>query len=122
MAVKPLVLQIAITSGSLGLILAALLLLGGHTRSAAGLLFGAMIGVINQAMIAFRVSHIGELGGTRRTVRYIQAGTGLRFVLIGAAASLALLRPGLLDFTGFVAGLLLTMVVGAVIGVRAVLR
>lgn len=122
MDLRTLVTQITVFAGSLGLILAGLLLLGGHSRAAVGLSFGVLVGIANQIMIALRVARIGQLGSRKRTIAFIQAGTGMRFLMIGLAACIALKLPGVMDFFGLVAGLLLTMVVGTVVGARLVLR
>ncbi len=122
MPVKPLLLQIALLAGAIGLPTAAILLLLGHSSGAAGLLFGTVVGVANQAMIAFRVARIGQIGSRRRTILFIQTGTALRYIMIGAAAIITFRKPETYDFFGLVAGLVLTMVVGAIVGVRMVLR
>jgi len=122
MDLRPLLSQIALLAGSAGLLLAGLLLVLGHTRDAYGLIFGVTIGVANQGMIALRVSRIGMLGGRRRTIWFIQTGTAMRFLMIAMAVIIVLREPQALGFLGLVAGLLLTMVVGAVVGIRMVLR
>ncbi|MGH2344415.1 MAG: ATP synthase subunit I [Chloroflexota bacterium] len=122
MAVKPLLIQISLLAGMITLPAAGFLVLLGHSPAAAGLLLGVVVGVVNQAMIAFRVARIGQIGGRRKTILFIQTGTALRYIMIGAAAIIALRQPGIYDFFGLVAGLVLTMVVGAIVGVRQVLR
>ncbi len=122
MELKPLVLQIAIFAGIAGIPLTGILLVSGHSREALGLLFGLAVGTVNQMMIAFRVARIGQVGGRRQTILFIQTGTALRYVMIGAAAAIALREPATLSFGGLVGGLVLTMIVGAVVGARMVLR
>jgi hypothetical protein len=122
MPVKPLIVQISLLAGVLALPAAGFLVLIGHSTAAAGLLLGVIVGVVNQAMIAFRVARIGQIGGRRKTILFIQTGTALRYIMIGAAAIIALRQPDTYDFFGLMAGLVLTMVVGAVVGVRQVLR
>ena len=122
MPIKPLVRQIALLAAAIALPAAGVLLLFGHSREAAGLFLGAVVGTLNQAMIAFRVARIGQLGGRRRTILFIQTGTALRFLMIGAAAAIVLRQPGNFDFLSLVIGIVLTMAVGAVVGIRMVLR
>jgi ATP synthase I subunit len=122
MPVKPLLLYIALFAGAIALPMAGVLLLTGHSSAAAGFLLGTAVGVVNQAMIAFRVARIGQIGGRRKTILFIQTGTALRYIMIGAAAIITLREPGIYDFFGLVGGLILTMVVGAIVGVRMVLR
>ncbi|HEY8286877.1 MAG TPA: ATP synthase subunit I [Chloroflexota bacterium] len=122
MPIKPLVRQIALFAAAIGLPVAGLLLLFGYQQAAMGLLLGIIVGTVNQAMIAFRVARIGQLGGRRRTILFIQTGTALRYVMIGAAAAIVLRQPANFDFLSLVLGIVLTMVVGAVAGIRMVLR
>jgi len=122
MPVKSLVRQIALIAAALGLSAAGLLLVMGRPREAAGILLGVVVGTANQAMIAFRVAKIGEIGGRRRTILFIQTGTALRYVMIGASAAIVLRKPGTFDFLSLVIGIVVTMMVGAVVGVRMVLR
>jgi hypothetical protein len=122
MPVKPLIISIALLAGVIALPTAGVLVLLGHTSAAAGFLLGAAVGVVNQAMIAFRVARIGQIGGRRKTILFIQTGTALRYIMIGAAAVITLRKPETYDFFGLVAGIILTMVVGAIVGVRMVLR
>jgi hypothetical protein len=122
MPVKPLLLYIALLAGAIALPTAGILVLLGHTSAAAGFLLGTAVGVVNQAMIAFRVARIGQIGGRRKTILFIQTGTALRYIMIGAAAIIAIREPRTYDFLGLVAGIILTMVVGAIVGVHMVLR
>jgi hypothetical protein len=122
MPVKPLLFYIALLAGAIALPTAGILVLLGHTSAAAGFLLGTAVGVVNQAMIAFRVARIGQIGGRRKTILFIQTGTALRYIMIGAAAIIAIREPGTYDFFGLVAGIILTMVVGAIVGVHIVLR
>lgn len=122
MPIKPLLFQITLLAGAISLPAAGILVLFGHSAAAAGLVLGAAVGVVNQAMIAFRVARIGQVGGRRQTILFIQTGTALRYIMIGAAVAIVLRLPGHFDFLGLVAGLVLTMIVGAVAGIRLVLR
>ena len=122
MPIKPLVRQITLLAGAIGATAAGLLVLSGHWRAGAGLLLGVLVGIVNQAMIAYRVARIGQVGGRRQTIIFIQTGTALRYIMIGAAVAIVLRRPDQFDFLGLVVGIILTMVVGAIVGVRMVLR
>ena len=122
MPLRSLVARCATLGLAAGLILGGLLLAVGHQRDALGLLFGTAVGVANQVMLAVRVAGIGTYGSTRQTQRVMVAGTGMRFAMIGLAAVIVLRLPGAFTLLGFIAGLLLTMVVGTVVGARWFLR
>lgn len=122
MPLRSLVAQCALFGLASGLVLAAILVLAGHQRDAAGILFGTAVGVTNQIMLAVRVAGIGSYGGTKRTQQVMVAGTAMRFAMIGLATVIVLRTPATFSLIGFVAGLLLTMAIGTVVSARSLLR
>jgi hypothetical protein len=122
MDVRTLATRSVVASARVGLVLVVLLFFAGHQRAAAGALFGALIGCINQVMLAVRVAGIGRYGTARQTQAVMLANTGMRFLLIGLATYLCIRLPEAMSLLGFATGLLAMMVTSTVVTARALLR
>jgi|GEM_PF-2293148 len=122
MAMRALVQQSAVVSACLTLMIAALLVLSGHSSVAAGLIYGTAVGALNLVLLAVRVTQVGELGSVSRAKRTIQVGMGLRLLMIGLAAGLIIRLASLASVYGMLLGLLLTIAVSNVLGARYFLR
>jgi len=119
---RALVQQSAVVSACLTLMIAALLVLSGHSSVAAGLIYGTAVGALNLVLLAVRVTQVGELGSVSRAKRTIQVGMGLRLLMIGLAAGLIIRLASLASVYGMLLGLLLTIAVSNVLGARYFLR
>lgn len=114
-------LQSTLITVSLGLLLAGLLLLLEHPRAGVGVLYGVAIGSVNLSLLAARISQIGQWN-VKRTKRVMQMGMGMRLLMIGLAAYVAIRFSGAMSIYGMMVGLLLTIAVTNVLGVRSFLR
>jgi hypothetical protein len=116
------VIQTIVISGAIGLMGSGVLLVMGLSRECWGLLFGTLVGISNQLMLANRVAKIGAFGNARATARMMQAGTATRFLMIGLAAVLAVRLHASMNIATMLIGLLLPTIVANVVGTRLLLR
>jgi hypothetical protein len=122
MELRRLVSQCVLMCLAGGLLIAGALLLTNHQPQAYGLLFGVLIGVTNQLMLAVRVAGIGEYGARGKTQAIMLANTGMRFLMMGLATYLAIRLSATISLIGFICGLVLTFAVIPVAGARFYLR
>ncbi len=116
------VVQTIMASCALGLAMAGMLLLAGHTRECLGLLFGTAVGVCNEMMIANRVARIGEFGSARQTAIMMRMGTLTRFLMIGMATVMLIKLHSTMSFGAAVVGIVFPIIVANFVGARYLLR
>ena len=121
MGLRAVVLQSTLLTLALALLLSGLLVLSEHPRAGFGVLYGSCIGAINLSLLAARISTIGQWG-VRRSKRAMQFGMGMRLLMIGLAAWIAIRFSEAMSIYGMLVGLLLTIAASNVIGARHFLR
>lgn len=121
-ALKQLLRQCALLAAAAALVLAGALVALGDSRTALGVIFGVCIGMVNLALLAVRVTQVGNIANPRAGRRLMLASMGMRLLIIGLSAAIAIRISETMNVYGLLVGLLLTIVVANVLGARYFLR
>lgn len=98
----------------------ALLLWAGRNVWAAGLVFGALVALVNAAMLVWRINRSAD-SPVGQAQRIIQQGMGIRFSLI-ALAAVVVVETNPAAIPGFLVGLIFGMALGVAVAARAILQ